>query len=222
MSDELDKINNKIAKLLKLSKSPNEAEAQSAIRKAHNLLKKYNLRLEDIKEQSDIKKERIYKCMRERKWKRLLLQQVAIYNYCYVIYYQGYKFFEYEIFGRDYNIEITKSMFEYLVETIERMTKDIKRANRLNTNNYKMGITSRLIQRLEELKIIENENPDCKSLVIISNEAKEEAHKLGDIKLMNNTYSEYDLSYYKGEADADNISLSKQIYKDKREQITAL
>jgi hypothetical protein len=31
MENNLDKVNDKIAKLLKLSKSPNEAEAQSAI-----------------------------------------------------------------------------------------------------------------------------------------------------------------------------------------------
>jgi len=216
MENNLDKVNDKIAKLLKLSKSPNEAEAQSAIKKAHNLLKKYNLKIEDVKEISDIKKERIYKCMRERKWKRLLLQSIAIYNYCFVIYYQGYKYFEYEIFGKSYNIEITKSMYEYLIETIERLCKNIKRDKGFNTNNYKMGISSRLIERLEQLKIIENADPDSKALVVISNEAKEEAFKLGKITL-NNTYSTQDLSYYKGQIDAEDINLSKQVPKTSNE-----
>jgi hypothetical protein len=154
--------------------------------------------------------------MRERKWKRLLLQSIAIYNYCFVIYYQGYKYFEYEIFGKSYNIEITKSMYEYLIETIERLCKNIKRDKGFNTNNYKMGISSRLIERLEQLKIIENADPDSKALVVISNEAKEEAFKLGKITL-NNTYSTQDLSYYKGQIDAEDINLSKQVPKTSNE-----
>ena len=50
----MEKIIDKINKLLKLAESPNIEEASSAIKKAHKLLAEYNLSLEDIHEKYDI------------------------------------------------------------------------------------------------------------------------------------------------------------------------
>jgi len=154
-----NKIIDKINKLLKLSQSSNIEEAMSAYDKAHSLLKEYNLKIEDIKEKPETEGIELSSGKKnECKWKTILLNGIAKSNYCALMISKQYET-KYKIYGREYNVESTKVMFDYLCEAIERLTKqeskriknnDLLNRRIFNANSFRLGAVENLIKRLNE------------------------------------------------------------------------
>lgn len=175
-----EKVIERVRKLLALGGSSNEAEAKSAIEKAHGLLRDYNLCIEDVKEKPEIGKEIIEEGGRETKWKSFLLIRIAEANYCAFITGKAYGgAYYYKLYGREGNVKSATLMYEYLIEVVRRETKAAgERFSRLNKNEFAQGMALRLGSRLKEMAI--RENTECTALVPVLTEAaraaEEDAH----------------------------------------------
>lgn len=153
----------KVKKLFALSSSPNEAEALLAIEKANYLLKEYNLSISDIKEDNrfSLIEETYSSCQKERTWRKVLINIVCKANLCTLVQYNSYKQTEFRIVGKKHNIIVAREMIQYLESSIERISKEISGTYR---NSFKLGIVSRLAERLKEVE--KKDEPECKALVL--------------------------------------------------------
>jgi hypothetical protein len=202
-------ILNKIKKLLAMTASPNEAEAAVAMAKAHQLLKEYNLAIEDIEADNrfDIKEETYLTFERERKWKTLLITDVCAANFCSILKGLG-QTITIKIVGKEHNILATKIMLDYLFGTIERIAKNVPVAHR---ESYKLGVVSTLGHRLQDIK--KQDMSECTALVVQEkaninqyfNERGGISTSIISYKATNGT------AYHKGRVDGENISLNQQI-----------
>jgi hypothetical protein len=128
------KIIDKIGKLLKLAESPNMEEASSAMEKAHQLLKEHNLQMSDIHEKSDLKEVIYGESGRIVTWKKILLNEIAQFNYCTIILSKTHLnnlkngVNRFIIYGREDNIVSTKMMYEYLVVAINRISENERKS----------------------------------------------------------------------------------------------
>lgn len=203
-----NKIIDKVNKLLKLSQSSNIEEAMSAYDKAHALLKEYNLKIEDIKEKPEVDGVEILSGKKnETKWKTILLNGIAKSNYCALMISKSVET-NYKIYGRDYNIESTKIMFDYLCEAIERITK-IERKNQkiFNANSFKMGAVKNVVSRLNE-----KNQKQCTALVPVSKESVNALYRDNpNVKTVSTKIRIDQISLNKGFESANNISLNQQV-----------
>lgn len=121
MQDILDRI----AKLLALATSPNEHEAVAAATKAQELLLEHNLHLEDIKSEHKspdllIEQVEIDSYSRRVYWKGFLANVIADANFCKMWWMGGRMI----VVGRNHNVAIVKSLYEYLTTTVERLAAE--------------------------------------------------------------------------------------------------
>lgn len=168
------KVVEKIAKLLKLSQSPNEAEAMAAYEKAHALLKEYNLSVEDIHEKPDIEGRVVKTYGRNMKWKNILMVGVATANYCTLITCKGYGRVDYKLYGLEHNVRSSVVLYDYLESVIGRKTrKQAALFRNINTNEFRCGMALRLALRLKEA--MEVETSECTALAVINTESERAA-----------------------------------------------
>ncbi|MBD6620169.1 DUF2786 domain-containing protein [Komarekiella sp. 'clone 1'] len=154
----LEKIGEKIKKLLALSQSPNEAEAISAFSKAQEILTRYNLSLADLADEApqEVEEQIIDQSKRQSTWKGILLNAVASANYCLAFNRKSRNSTESIILGRKVNIQSAQMQFEYLVQAIERLaTEEIgdacdRQSLRAFKNAFKLGAAQRLQIRIIE------------------------------------------------------------------------
>lgn len=209
---EEEKLIGKIQKLLALSKSPNKAEAELAAQRAHELLTKYNLSMDDVQER-EIREFNIISGRNLKTWKHLLIDNVARYYYCKSLFYErGSGYYRIVFIGQRHNIIVCKSMFDYLHKTILRESRSIhKNAKNKYREDFKLGMAVKISERLKQLsdqKII----PEEKDLVIREND------KIDKYLSEKNTYSEnFELdikkaeAYWKGIQAGKKVSLNEQI-----------
>lgn len=213
----MDKIIDKIGKLLKLAESPNIEEASSAIEKAHKLLKEHNLQMSDIQEKSDLKEIIYGECGRIVNWKKILLNEIAQFNYCTIVLSKTYlnnlknRASRFVIYGREDNIVSTKMMYEYLISAINRISKNETRRNKhFNINEFKNGAVQNIAHRLSLMKIKENDVE--KGLVVLNKESQDfMLEKNPDIKEVS-IKTKRTSSFEKGITEAESISLNNQIH----------
>jgi len=214
-----DKIIDKINKLLKLSQSSNIEEAMSAYNKAHSLLREYNLTIEDIKEKPEIEGIEFSSGKKnECKWKTILLNGIAKSNYCALMISKQYET-KYKIYGREYNVESTKVMFDYLCGAIERLTKqerkriknnDLLNRRIFNANSFRLGAVENLIKRLNE------KNQQCMALVPISKESEKALFQDNpNVRSVSTKVKFEQASLRSGYAKANDISLNSQVSSTK-------
>jgi ElaB/YqjD/DUF883 family membrane-anchored ribosome-binding protein len=216
-SDDMNKVIEKIAKLLKLSKSPNEAEAVAAYEKAHALLKEYNLCAEDIHEKPDISAHCVKEYGREMKWKTILMIGVANANYCTMITERrksGAR--KQKLYGLEHNVRSAVVMYDYLESVINRCTREESERCRdlrfytFNANDFRVGMAYRLAERLKEA--MERETSECTALAVINTESEKAARLDCGKSLKNRTVGVKESAssaagYYRG----DDISLNRQV-----------
>ena len=143
----------KIRKLLALGQSPNENEAKLAIERAQQLLLKYNLTISDVKAIADDVKENVVESgKRSQTWKNMLINIIAKYNYGEFLIYNGGGSYKYVIIAKEVNSIVIHNMYEYLVETIDRLAKTYPVKGIKAKNSYRLGLVSGLRARLEVLK----------------------------------------------------------------------
>lgn len=218
------KIISRITAFLKLSESPYEAEALSALKKAHQLLKEHNLSLGDLEFVNEaIVEEEYIKFKRITGWKYALFYDVCLFNYCDA--YQHFfkdpkaswkheeKIVSYRIIGRRENVAATKVMIDYLIQTIDRMTNRYD-GNTKEKKSYTMGLSDTLRQRLRDMrKQEETETVETTALMKKENAlvlAYKEKLGLAQPKGKTMKIEEY-MSYMAGRRDGHDISLNDQL-----------
>jgi len=147
MLDNLEIIKDKIRKLLALSKSDNENEAAIALKKANELISKYELdetvlRLKSVR----VKSTKTYVM-----WRTFVANAVAWLYGCY-----QYRSTEDGVFvftGEELDSFMASEMFEYLIKSIERSAKKAIRKNaKLKfRRDFKCGMAHCLYDRIMEL-----------------------------------------------------------------------
>lgn len=159
----------KIKKLLTLSKSSNENEAQNAMLKAQKLLVKYKLSLKEVKSYSseNIKIEdfRTKEKFRGKSWKSNLARVIADNFGCFLYYNTGnYKVHRVCFYGKEEDVIIANIMFEYAVKWINlegnKLVKRMKQDRRRKyfdgiKNDYALGFIEGLKDRFRR-QITEN------------------------------------------------------------------
>lgn len=123
------KIVEKIQKLLALSESVNEYEAQLSMLKAQELLAKYKLSLREVKDfkvyNSSIKEKISTVSFTKAKWKAKLAGLIADNFGCYH-YYKTRRNHTIAFFGREEDIAICNIVLEYAVDCINTKVKKLR------------------------------------------------------------------------------------------------
>jgi len=216
MEKKMEIVMEKIKKLLRLSESPNEAEASLAIEKAQNLLREYNLSMQDIEKDknSEIKKEDLFELKREPTWKSLIISGVCQAYYCKSFLYKkrlNLKDYVYvrNIIGKEHNVIVAIEVIKYLFSAVERLAKEYKGKNKLD---YKKGLACRIADRLKELNKQDREY--CNALVVseegfLNKYLKENFNvttRYSNVRINHNE------AYSRGYKDGNNVSLNTQIH----------
>lgn len=170
MSDQSKTIS-LIQKLLTLSKDggATEAEAALAAEKAQQLMLEHNLTFATVEQTGKTGDDgaRVKKGLDKRQvynWQKSLMGSIAELNFCHVmlryeergsIYGARTKVFNgYQLIGRAANVASTTVMFEYLVTTIDRLTKehvqDPARYFTKYAHSFREGCSDRIIERLQD------------------------------------------------------------------------
>lgn len=205
--DELESVKRRVKKLLALSKSPNENEAASALRKANELMADYKLTAEQF---SDYTKAKVKGTKRFIRWRVVLAN--AVENL-----YATYHYTDHEgnivFIGEELDVFMSTEMYKYLVKTIDRMAKQNirKNAKYKYRQSYRAGIASRLYDRMYELgQQCSWRNP--KELKAQKKQIAEFVEKQVAIESSKKKFEKANpTAFLKGNNDANGINLSRQM-----------
>jgi hypothetical protein len=217
------KILERVKKLLALGESPNEAEASSAVAKAHDLLKQYNLDIKDIEvEDSEVVDEVYMESGRTQSWKVALMINIADANYSLMydkpkVVGRGQRLKTTSTFrfvGKPQNVAVCMMMADYLLQAIDRLAKGQAGNGRSEIESYKAGVADNLIARLKEMKKKDIIIPDSRALVV-QEKAVVDKFVADNLKLKSSPLSSSAKknwsAYAQGRADGNRIPLNEQI-----------
>jgi hypothetical protein len=221
--DNLEKMKDKIRKLLALSESSNANEAAIATERARNLLLQHNLNMSELEIKSNITEEIYDEGKSEHEYESVLMQSVARYNLC-EIYRSRKSFYEYGrkhttvkriIVGFDHNIASSKVMIDFVLSVMEKGAKILKGEGRVEVAAYKKAFCLTLSNRIDTM-ILEakyKESTECTALVVqanveVNNHLK--AKGLTKSKPINSTIKG-NLGGFKGMMDAQKVNLNVQV-----------
>lgn len=216
----MDDIIKKIQKLLALSKSSNQAEAELAAIKANELLLKYKLSLSDIEETEESLAVVSYGdvFIKMHRWKLVILQAISSTNGCGVSIETSGQRKRFKIVGEETNVKITKMTVDYLLKAIERISKgDIpKMAKSKYRDDFKFGmargISSRLYNSVTEV------DPSARALVIKSCKKVQDYFK--GMALFDEPFKkENETAFQKGLISSKKIQLNKQCDAHSKERL---
>jgi len=129
---EKEKMARKVHKLLALGGSSHEAEAESAISKAHELMTKYNI---SVRERPDSERVYIQRPVGAA-YKKMptyvctLARLVSRYYYVNYIIRHGYRGTKYiEMFGEPHNLDIAEYVYHFLLEEGNRQWETFKKTD---------------------------------------------------------------------------------------------
>lgn len=169
MTDQLDTVIARIRKLMALTAARGASEAEAALAAEHvqRLLAEHNLSMSAVeasgaqggegskRTRENVARRQVYK------WQRELMASVAELNFCKAFTRwqpRGWGkpdiFDGYDLIGREVNVASTRVMFEYLLQTIERLARDdVLDPSQYFTryaHSFKEGCSDRLVERLRE------------------------------------------------------------------------
>jgi len=162
------KIIEKVQKLLAFGNDfrGNEKEAAAFISNAQDLISRYQIEEAELQSASNIPLTFTHEYIETGKkssilWKQKLIAVIADVNNCKCIidnfpsesferYSHGFK--KYLIGGTASNIEIVKILFELITNQVEYFTKQMKCKGKTESNSYRLGMTTRITQRLRDSK----------------------------------------------------------------------
>lgn len=164
----IEKVKDKIKKLLKLSESPNENEAKLAVKKAQRLMAAYKLQMGDIEEKEDKVIERVFMdnyCTPYKNAYRIVLRDTIAEFYCCVGYSVKMDSNSTKLYtalrGFENDVEICESVIKFADSYINDWFKEYKgtvghlfgmSSQRLNADKtqYGIGFANGLKELLEE------------------------------------------------------------------------
>ena len=153
----------KIKKLLALSESPYENEAQAALLKAQQLMQSYAVSGDEIS-QSDEGSELELPIVREffvrakrvpAYWKRSLLTVLSKHYKCQYVEYSGQGI---GVYGHRPYVEIVRHLFSYYSDVIEKAASEHRGKGTVYLNNFRSGMVDRL-----QIKLAEKQTEPCLS-----------------------------------------------------------
>lgn len=212
METDREQLFGRIQKVLALSASPVQAEAEAALKKFHELLKRYNLSEAEVKSkvthETHLVEEVVLRGRRLYDWEKFLLHPVAESAYCDIMYRSNggdFRAADVVFVGRPVNIAAAHSLYDYLRAVIIRMSKGLEGKER---QDYCYGIVYGLSERLREEKVTED---NCRELAIITTEASEYIKQnYPSIKLVRRKHKKPSSAFVEGCFDSSKVSLHKQ------------
>lgn len=142
----------KIQKLLALGESPNQHEAEMALKKAMELMNLHNIQQADLNIEEEISVEVYLEQGRIPSWLKLLAASVAKFCSCKVLIYSDPASKKIRVWGKKSHQEIFTYTMGYLVEAIDRLTKtEAYGKGKSYCNSYRQGLTQNLINRIDEM-----------------------------------------------------------------------
>jgi len=223
----------KIQKLLALSKSSNQNEAQNAMLKAQKLLIKYKLSLQEVerysKENIKIKDFKTEQKFRGKSWKSNLARVIADNFGCFLYYNTGnYKVHRVCFYGKQEDVIIANIMFEYAVKWINlegnKLVKRMKQDKRRKhfdgiKNDYAIGFIYGLRERFE-FQIKENKEWGLviqKDKIVVDSYNKFSS-EFGKISV-NEKFNRHIKAYKKGKEDGKKFDISDKIENEGEEEL---
>lgn len=221
--DDTARILDKIQKLFALSHSPNEAEAAAAAAKAHDLLKQYNLSLDELAPRAEVAQELFQEGARTRQWRLQLVSAVARANYCGV-FMESLRRLDPQtgrlqtsqkinLVGREHNLRATRLMTDYLFSCVDRLANQHKKRGPGANESYRKGVADSLCQRLVQLREDDLRRAETsRELVLREDNAVQKffQDKQMRTKTIRSRVSNLS-SYSRGRSDGQTISLNSQL-----------
>lgn len=211
MSDT-NKILERVKKMVALGNDAGatEAERETALRMAYNLLAKYNLSMADLPEdQSNEARERQDVVISADRWARSLAQAVAKLFFCRYFYSStGTSGKDKHCFvGRQSNVITSRYMSEFLIKSVKReATSRYKSPTTPQGRSFCVGTVDSIRKRVEEMIKTETESTPGTALVLVSlHEREADANQ----RWLDNT----GLSLTKAKARADNSLRAGAFYE---------
>lgn len=221
------KVVEKIKKLLALSESSNENEAQISLLKAQELLAKYKLSLKEVKEfkiyNSSIKEKVSTVSFTKAKWKSELAQLIADNFGCYHFFKtRGTNVITF--FGREEDIIVCNIVLEYAVDCINNTVKKLRYqyskegySTKGLENDYALGFIEGLNNKFEEQK---RKNQEW-GLVLVKDAEVVESYGNKKFKRSIDTSTQfkgYKEAYYQGCKEGEKFSISDKIADGETEE----
>lgn len=202
--DELESVKRRVKKLLALSKSPNENEAASALRKANELMADYKLTSEQF---SEYTKAKVKGTKRFIRWRVVLANAV---ENLYATYHYSDREGNLVFIGEELDVFMSTEMYKYLVKTIDRMAKQNirKNAKYKYRQSYRAGIASRLYDRMYEL----GQQCSWRDPKELKAQKKQVVEKQVSVSVSSKKFEKANpTAFSKGNNDANGINLSRQM-----------
>jgi len=145
-------IAEKIEKLLSLATSDNENEAKLAMEKAMALLTKYNLTMEDIK-QNDYAGELVKEGERKQivdKYIQDILQDFFFVDFVLMRgYHNDPRHVNIKMFGKKENVKVAAYVYDFLAKKFQQLWRKYKKTYGGSRNSYFAGLHRGLSSQLE-------------------------------------------------------------------------
>lgn len=180
-----ERIVEKLRKVLALTNSPMEGEAQAAAYKLEELLTMYNLNMADL----EMKGAAVTSKVQENDydlgkaaftWKLDLAEGIANFYYCHPIVDRKAKTVLFV--GRKDNVESLKMLYGWLVDQIKRISSDERKSHILSSGehidplrwqvNFGIGAAKRLKERLKERALREREANQAITALVVHHESE--------------------------------------------------
>lgn len=168
MSVDMEKIKDKVEKLLNLSMSDNEHEAANALERALKLMNEHNLTKEDVYKQSLITTQVELDRYILHDWIVKLCASICKISGCYMVYSQGIKKNNVRarliIAGRESDVLNSEYLILFLVSAIESKSQKYKlkirkelgsntqNKNHVELNSYRLGIIQSIVSKIKVQK----------------------------------------------------------------------
>lgn len=213
----------KIAKLLALGKSPNEAEALAAIAKAQKLMSQYSISESDVNNTvKNMGNGFIQQIVTAndgnwQEWEKGLMSAIARSNFCRVIF--QYKSNKIEIFGTRYDAEMAVALYALIHPQMKNLaTKAFKEArSSINGKQWKVsyyfGMNTKISELLRQvLQLVASETQTGTAIVLKKQDLVKEFYESNKGKTVNTSYKGnlVNGAYLKGYEDGDKLELGIQ------------
>ena len=164
----MDKIKEKIAKLLALAESSNPHEAELAAKRAYELMLKHKLELSDIEQEKDFIKELIpHKTKNLSASDRFLALALSDYFFVSILNQRIGKTKTSYFVGKPSNIANIKEVFNFLVESRNAFYKKNKKEIKIHKKSFELGFSKGIIIILEESKKETQSENNTRDLIVL-------------------------------------------------------
>ena len=202
---ELNEVKERILKLLRLSKSPNENEAARALEFANKLMEEYKL---DESQCRTYEQKRVKATKRKSQWRSIIGAHVSWLYSVYVVndYYDGEKVF----IGESIDAFLAAEMYQYLCKSVERIARQSirKNAKYKYRESFKNGCAANICCRIRTMGKACSWAPERERNIQM---AKEYTHSI--MKLEKDDAKKQKINtkaFMRGIAKGQTISLNKQ------------